>query len=909
MTRKLPSRLGLALVALLAAAGLALPASAGTARAAGSADTGFAKTKTIDRVNLVAGQDVPVDSRSVTVHVDDTEQLRDRQTINVSWSGAHPTGGLVGDQNSALAAQQEYPVVVMECRGIDSTSVPASKRLSPQTCWTQTPAERFQSDYVFNYPPYRMDRYATTADRAEKVGEPSPLPKACAGSDAGVQHWIPFVAANGTVYPGGSLGCAGMAPEAANADESLQPGNTTYGASDKTGAGSIKFVVQTVDSNASMGCSDTVTCSLVIIPIMGISCDAAGAQLPASEAPDPSLVPTIESECAATGKYAPGDYNYGTWESEDLSVSGELWWSASNWRNRISVPLTFAPSAGVCNLVSNGQPIYLYGSEALAQATEQWAPRFCLDPKLFKFQHVQTSEPQAKNLLRAGSVEAAVQAGPPDEPFPQPVVQAPVAVSGFAIAYSVDDQSGGVHPDLKLTPRLLAKLLTESYPSNPTMKSEDKALSGNPIDIGHDPEFRALNPGVVSLGYNLEPAATLAIMSSDSDVLTALTSYINADPEARAWLDGRPDPWGMVVNPAYKGIKLPVSTWPLRDTFIPKGLQAGNPCLALSPTPWLPLVAAPVSNPATISLNMQFDIANSQINCQNAGQQNQKLVALGRENPGYRFILGLVSLADAERYQLNVAQLQTHVSSGSGTALTDATGRTFVGPSDDGLRAAAAMLEPDKQLGTWPVPYAALRTRAAGEQAYPGILVLSLDVPTQGLPAADAAHYADLLRFAAGVGQQPGLDQGQLPVGYLPMTAANHLAGLAAYTRTAAQAVEQQQGVVPYVNGDPAPTPTPTPSVSPTPSTTSEAGTGTTGGEPSAAGSPSTAAAPSTSSSSARPKPSPSSSPSPSKIAVVLTGKTVGVRPGPAALAFPALLVLVVLALVAAVWNSGLGRR
>ena len=33
--------------------------------------------------------------------------------------------------------------------------------------------------------------------------------------------------------------------------------------------------------------------------------------------------------------------------------------------------------------------------------------------------------------------------------------------------------------------------------------------------------------------------------------------------------NGTPDQWGMVVNPAYKGIPLPVDQWPLLSTFEP----------------------------------------------------------------------------------------------------------------------------------------------------------------------------------------------------------------------------------------------------------------------------------------------------------------------------------------------------
>lgn len=878
----------------------------------------LSRSEPLTRTHLVAGQDQVVDQRTFTAQVSTLTGLRDRQEIDVSWSGAHPTGGLIGDQNSAAAAEQEYPVVVMECRGVDSPSAPAASRVSPSSCWTHTPRERFQSDYNFNYPAFRMDRYAVQEDRRALVGQPVPFPAACAGSNIGIQHWVPFVAANGTVYGGGSDGCAGLPPEAANAEASLQPSNTTYGASDLNGNGTIKFVVSTDETNASLGCSASVACSLVIIPIEGISCDAAGTAsgpdlgMPPADRPPASILNLVFPRCSGTGHYQAGQPSPGFAGQEDLAVSGTLWWTASNWNHRISLPMSFAPPANVCSVLNTSAPTFVYGSEVMAQATGQWAPRFCLDPKLFRFQHVQASEPEAKNLLEAGSIEAAFEAGPPQAPFTRPVVQAPAAVSGFAVAYDIDDATGHPYHDLKLTPRLLAKLLTESYPANSTVKAEYAALNGNPLNLAADPEFRALNPGMPTFLLYSEPAATLFAMSSDSDVMTALTSYIDADPEARAWLDGKPDPWGMVVNPAYKAITLPVASWPLRDTFEPAGLYRpeGNACLAISPVPFLPLVAAPVSAIATITLNMQFSVANSQIQCVNPGQQNQKLAALGRENPGQRFLLGITTLADAERYQLDSAALQAQVSSSAPTKFTSAAGRSFVAPTEASLRVAAGLLTADAASRTWVLRYPALRTDPAGAGAYPGALLLSMAVPTSHLPSADAQHYAQLLRFVAGEGQAPGLGNGQLPPGYLPMTSANGLAAQVAYTLAAADAVAAQAGTVPVLlpgqpgaGGPPAPQPG-------SGGAGQGTGSGIGGGQvPSLPSFPAAGAhpgAPSQRQQGAAPAGGKGRPPGrPSSHAL---GKTAGVRTGPAALAFPLLLLAALLGALVATLTGIVGR-
>ncbi len=777
---------------------VATPAGrSGTAvpRVAPRATPAVSQGEVITRAHVVAGVEQVVDTRNVTVSVSQTTLLRDRQQIAVAWTGAHPTGGLVADVNSAGAAQEEYPVVLLECRGVNSTSVPLSQQIRPETCWTATADERYQVDNTFDYPPFRVDRYASAADRAMSVGQPATVPKTCGSVGGGASHWVHFVSVDGKDYPGGPFGCAGIPPEAVQVEGQFQPSNTTYGISDANGNGTASFVLQSAETNASMGCSDRVACSLVAIPIMGTSCDTVAAGVPDASAA------AVEAKCAATGKYLPGQPGAGG-NQEDVAVSGLLWWSASNWNNRLAFPLHFAEPSNVCSVLNTSSPTFVYGSELITQATLQWAPSFCLSSKLFKFQHVQTSDPEAKNLLNIGSISAAFQAEPPAVPFQTPTVQAPVALSGFAIVFAIDDRHGHILSTLKLTPRLLAKLLTESYASNPTIQQEYDAVSTNATDLGTDPEFEALNPGVTT-SYPTEPASTLMALSSDSDVMYALTSYINADPEARSFLDGQADPWGMVVNRNYRGIKLPTASWPLLDTFYPKNLYNGGsqPCLENTKIPWLPLVAAPVSAMSTITLDMQFDVANSQINCVNAGLQNQKLAAVGREATGQRFVLGVTSLGDASRYALPAASLMSQSAMDAPVRFTDATGRTFVAPTTASLVAATKMMVPDSTSNSWLLPYDKLRTEQAGAGAYPATMMVSMDVPTSGLTKTEAARYATMLKFFAGPGQRSGFGNGQLPPGFVPMTSANGAGAMLAYTARAATAVAAQRGDLPLVNG------------------------------------------------------------------------------------------------------------
>ncbi len=788
---------------------------AGTSHASTDASAGaVTKTATILREDLVNGVEQVVDKRTVTLTVSPTTDLRGRQEIDVSWSGAHPTGGVIADQNSIDAQQEEYPFVLLECRGVDSTSAPLSERLSPETCWTQDWSEHYQDSYDSTFPPFRLDQFASSADQAQVADAPTPIPFACLGKGAPTQHWVPFIAANGTEYYGGTQGCGGQPPESQSVGGSNFPSNETFGVTGLDGKGTSQFDVFTSAENASLGCQQGVACSLVAVPIMGISCDPS---LEATSGLPAATIAADVANCEATGAFKPGQLVVPQGQ-EDLAVSGSLWWSASNWRNRISVPLSFATSANACSVVSNKSIVDVYGSELMVQATGQWEPYFCLNPKLFTFTHVQTGEPESRSLLATSQSEAAFTSFYEPGGYGRPVVNAPVAVTGFSISYKIDGANGQPYRRLRLTPLLLAKLLTESYPAVLPIQEEYPALSHNPLNITLDPEFIKLNPGVAKGVAATEAASELMAISSDSDVMEALTSYINADPTARAWLNGKPDPYGMVVNPAYKGIKLPVNVWPLLSTFEPTTFYKSdnNDCLFNSPVPYLPLVSAPLASLEDVSTSMQFAIANSTTVCSqiDGTTLGEKLVAEGRQTVGHRFMIGITPLADDYRYGLQAAALET-------------TAGKFVTPSAASMKAAVALFHPDATNAIWEAPYKTLAS-AAGAKAYPGTMVVYAAVPTSGLPATDAQDYAKLVEFASTGGQTPGLGVGQLPPGYLPITDADGLANFVAYDAQAASAIAAQKGSVPAVSGPPSTVTTTTTSTTVPPTTTTVPVTTTT---------------------------------------------------------------------------------
>jgi hypothetical protein len=811
-----------------------------TAKGATGSSSAFSQSESITRDFDVNGVQSDVDSRNVTVNVSQTANLFGRQEISVGWSGAHPTGGLVANQNSDVAENEEYPVVLLECRGVDSSTPPSGQQqLSPETCWTQDWSERYQESYSDMYPPYRLDQYADSSDLQAVVGAPAQNPAGCAAideyvpgvDDPAVQRWVPWEGADGTVYYGGNGGCGGQPPEANDSGTSALPSNETFGVTGTDGTGSAEFDVLTSEQNQTLGCSTTVACSLVVVPIMGISCDVT------------SSTPSADvSTCEDTGFYPPGATMDPNNIESELSVTGNLWWSASNWRNRITVPLTFASTTGACSLTgpTADKSIDIYGSELMVRATDQWEPYFCLgddNNDNFSLVHVQTGEPEARNLVASGGAEAAFTEFPQAGGYPVPTVNAPVAMTGFTIAYSISGTNGQPYGNLKLTPLLLAKLLTESYPDTTILTQsfpqtgsvvDQPALANNPENITLDPEFEQLNPGVPQL-FDVDAAAELISLSSDSDVIEALTTYINDDPAARAWLNGEssgePNACNsagqyqagatdacpaMAVNPGYKGIQLPVDQWPLlaapdsAQLYQSTWMAQNNPCLASSYPPGIPFldqVASPVATLEDIAEDVQFDEPNSEVTCSqyNGSTTGEKLVADPRQGAGGYFMLGVTPLADDYIYGLQSALLQT------------APGN-FVGPTTAALEATASLLKPDTTTGTWPIPYSEFET-TAGQNAYPGTMVVYAAVPTQGLSATDAADIGQVLQFAATTGQQQGTGVGQLPQGYLPLTQADGLGNLAAYTKAAVADVTAQNGQLPSLDGSSTPgSPTPSPS-------------------------------------------------------------------------------------------------
>ncbi len=738
------------------------PTVASPASTDGVGAPAYSQTKHLDRTIMIReqGELVPVeiDSRDVTVTVDRTTQLRGRERINIAWSGAHPTGGRSSSPFGEQGLAQEYPVVILQCRGVDDPSLPPAQQLSPQTCWTSSRMQRSQA-LDESKAVWRHDAHGDEAFRAQKSGL-SPIPEACQDPPNFSTHLTPFVAANGTVHP--ACTSETMPPEAAVG--AAFPPAEMAAFSDLDGNGQVKFEVRSAVENESLGCSDKVACSIVVIPIQGISC--------AVDNP----------ECSKAGRFESGSSNFAN-EGVDMTVSPLLWWSPSNWRNRFSVPIEFGLPPDACSILDDRAPTGFYGSELMSQAALQWSPAYCLNKDRFKFQHNRMADAAGFTLAESGGGVAAFVSGKHEAKGSDPMAYAPTAVTGFSIGYVIDrPQNSGAFTDLRLNARLIAKLMTQSYLGSELGRAHP-GMATNPVSLNLDPEFQALNPGLDSISR--EAAATLLSLSEASDVITALTDYIANDKDASAFVNGQVDPWGMRVNPNYRKIKLPTDEWPLLDDFVP---VTNDECRQQNPTPYFTQLAAPVPSLRKIAEAVLDSWPNVQTKCERALVTDPwKIGRADRQGVGTRFMLGVVSVGDARRLGLDEARLHTR-------------GQEYVAPTEAAMSRAVSLAEPAKN-GTDPFTLDMAKVVKAGD-AYPGTMIVYTAARTANLPKQDAAKVAQFIEVSMTEGQRPGFGNGELPLGFVPIAKTGPTAPLRKQALAVAKMIGDQTGVVAGEEGE-----------------------------------------------------------------------------------------------------------
>jgi hypothetical protein len=746
---------------------------------------GSASSAVTVRHPLVDGAGKSYPDASVTVS--QTVDIQQRQSITVGWQGFEPSHGVTLAMGPSDLDHTEYPVVLVECWGTDTPQAP----MDPTHC--QGPGVTgVGGGHALGPNVYRV----TSPTDASQGGVANPT-----DTKDGLGNFLGFTAVDGTHYKmdPSATGTDGVPPSLQLSADAF-PDNALSTWSDEHGARSnVGFEVRGGSDLPVLGCSHTQMCTLEVIPILQPWCNPA--------------VPSRPRLCPA-GPRNPVGIHQAT--EPNPFLKGDSWWLGSQWRNRFSVPLSMAVPPGECPVVDKRPTVAVTGSEAATGLMGSWVPAFCLDPKgAFKLTHVNTPEDTARRSLTtkgpSGYGADGIFTSLPVTGSPRPVVHAPVGVTGWTVAYKIDDANNQEYRDLTLSPLLLAKLMTSSYRFGRSLDGpREPALVGNPNSLWADPEFKALNP-------NFQPAGGDGDMLSQStfpnviwdslpsDALAMMFAYVDADPEARAWLNGKADAYsGMVVNPAFRSLPAPQMAIQLLDGWVQHSTTdhgAYSSCEYHSPIPWYTEIAQlsnSLENAALAVINRKppFQICDSK---QIPGAKPPNDWAYNwatnkiSQNTGARQIIAFTTVSLAERYGLSMARLQSHAANSKPVAASGWENPTSDPQRVDTMLAALGYTKQDKATGVVSPDFSIFPFNAA----YAGVMPVYAAIPTSGLDKALAAHYADLLDYAAGAGQTPGTSVGQLPWGYAPLPQAYR-----DYTHQAATAVRDQAGAVPAPPAD-----------------------------------------------------------------------------------------------------------
>jgi hypothetical protein len=366
----------------------------------------------------------------------------------------------------------------------------------------------------------------------------------------------------------------------------------------------------------------------------------------------------------------------------------------------------------------------------------------------------------------------------------------------------------------------VAKLLTQSYVQSVQIirKPDYDWLQSNPFSIGSDPDFLQFNPEFALLGNSDRNSSSLTMPAGNSDAAEQLWEWVLSDPEAKAWLDGQPDEWGMQVNPVYStdgannttgfpfGDPIPVS-FPKADPYCYQSDPVGQADIVPPPlcgTDWLPY--ARTFEEASSMTRAAYDRARVVLNPFAFNTSN----AWSRSEPqylGFRTFLSVTDTASAERLGVQTARL-----SRAGDNRPD---RTFVGPTPEGLRAGLESMAPAER-DDFNEP--SVLDQPAG--AYPLTSVTYAAIAPLRLDGDARSDYAEFIRYAVTDGQRPGTALGELPAGYVPLPESYVGDALAAADRVV-ELEPEAPAVAPPATETTQPPPTTSPSTQPPPATSS----------------------------------------------------------------------------------------
>ncbi len=592
------------------------------------------------------------------------------------------------------------------------------------------------------------------------------------------------------------------------------------------GTGYFDFETQSSSQSPQLGCGDAgqLRCWLVIVP--------RGTKFGGGEnGTDPT-------DCSDLTNRFGVSYTYG--QTATIQGGSPVNPRCDYFDNRIVVPLDFTPTAVTC---PSGAPEFrVSGSQFMISAMSSWQPSLCQNVgSTFSFATNPDAIARAQLLeTRAGSPEL-IYSGYPVASAELPTADertlyaktafeyVPVAVSSMVVAYNAEFANGR-QESLVLTPRLMAKLLTQSYsftvPQSTATPAQSIAhLSAAARSYNYwtaDPDFRAANPTNWQKFEQQTPSIVLPGPSA-ADGIKQMWRWILADADAVAFLNGEPDEGvvgAMTINPYYlpktpqntipwyydanlnylptpttrevgqvniDGSPLRISTTVL-DTF-PKddgSLLPFETSQANGTTRYDSIQFAPYAIDYLAAARQAFrGDPNSRV-LWDANRINDAGVAgawisTGVQDAGARFMITVTDSANAARYGLTTASL-TPANSTTPVASTAETMTAALTATSATSLDSILQVDPAKVTGN----------------AYPLTMVTYAGVNLTKSTTASRTTMSRMLQQVTTTGQEVGTALGQLPVGYVPLTAE--------LTTQAAAATSRIQSWTPPKTSTPAPT-------------------------------------------------------------------------------------------------------
>lgn len=725
LTRGLRTAIASVAVGLIVGSGVALAGSAGVSSSA-VADSSSAITV------AARDQDVTIDTAplpDLEVTVSQTKDLL-AQGVAISWTGGKKSGAPTSQTGGSDFLQ------IMQCWGDDPENPGQPDRTTCQYGGFGTPGAR---------------RSSQTLDETTVAPEDAQWTSPKSGPFNPAYTSVPFRSSTGKTI---------AAVSDRVRDESVDPGNTEFftkyttnevpwAGSATNGTGSVNFFLQTDIQAPGLGCGRPSTaadgavtgqsCWLVVIP---------------------------------RGTADPG---------EQAIVKSGLDFEA--WKHRLAVKLDFLPTGVHCPLGTTERQ--LAGSEFASDAMRSWQPALCGKQGGSTYTLIAQAESDAVTAANqdANAPLALTTRAVDGDRAADKLVYAPVAVSGLSIAFSIDraPRAAGDVPadaversrlpltDMKLTPRLVAKMLSFSYVDS-LPDGADKSHIGyhSPADAGpnarnltRDPEFLAINDP--EWAYQSIVAASVGdalVPFGRSDGARAVWDYVMSDEKARAFLDGQPDEWGMKVNPwastnasvnpTGTGIELPRDDFPRPDPIERAASDATNGSSTVNLVAYRPYTSS-FDSAGVLTLQGDGQILGGWDPTATPPRYSKQ----PRRVPGDRAVVGITDTAAASKYTVYTA------------ALLNPAGQ-YVAPTTESMTSATAAMTATAQTQVYSFDPSSERAKGAAS-AYP------LTLPVYAASRVDSTQqdrrtaYADFIDYAATAGQVVGTAEGQLPAGYAPI--------------------------------------------------------------------------------------------------------------------------------------------